>query len=57
MTGYMVPGSPYMTFNYANATPRFTSGQGLITSFAGTSVASGGAAGNRCFSAPQSSAT
>jgi endo-1,3(4)-beta-glucanase len=45
MTGYMVPGSPYLTFEFANATPLFTSGQGQITSFNGTSVITGGPAG------------
>ncbi|KAI0064745.1 glycoside hydrolase family 81 protein [Artomyces pyxidatus] len=42
LTSYMVPGSPYLTFKFANATPLFTSGQGFITSFGGTSVPSGG---------------
>ncbi|KZP11846.1 glycoside hydrolase family 81 protein [Athelia psychrophila] len=41
MTGYMVPGSPYMTFNFAGATPLLTSGQGPITSFNGSTVTSG----------------
>ena len=41
MTSYMVPGSPYMTFEYKSATPKFTSGQGLITSFAGKNLAEG----------------
>lgn len=44
MTGFMVPGSPYMTFNFTNATPKLTSGQGSIASFAGTTV--GSTAGN-----------
>ncbi|KAI0044919.1 glycoside hydrolase family 81 protein [Auriscalpium vulgare] len=42
LTSYLVPGSPYLTFNYAGATPVFTSGQGLITSFGGTAVPNGG---------------
>lgn len=36
----------YLTFNYASATPRFVSKQGLITSFAGKAVTNGGAAGS-----------
>ncbi|PVF98067.1 glycoside hydrolase family 81 protein [Serendipita vermifera] len=44
LTSYMVPGSPYMTFNYASATPKLTSVNGLITSFAGQTVTNGGAA-------------
>ncbi|KAF9463551.1 glycoside hydrolase family 81 protein [Collybia nuda] len=41
LTSYMVPGSPYLTFNYAGATPRFTSLKGTIKSFAGKTLASG----------------
>ncbi|KIY51480.1 glycoside hydrolase family 81 protein [Fistulina hepatica ATCC 64428] len=41
LTSYMVPGSPYLTFQFSNATPVFTSGQGLITSFANTTLGSG----------------
>lgn len=37
----MVPGSPYLTFNYAKATPLITSGQGAITAFNGTALATG----------------
>ncbi|KZT36281.1 hypothetical protein SISSUDRAFT_1034970 [Sistotremastrum suecicum HHB10207 ss-3] len=44
MTSYLVPGSPYLTFNFAAATPLFTSGQGVITSFAGKTVTNNGAA-------------
>ncbi|KAA1467678.1 glycoside hydrolase family 81 protein [Dentipellis sp. KUC8613] len=44
LTTYLVPGSPYLTFNYAGATPKFTSGQGLITSFGGQNIADGGSA-------------
>ncbi|KAF7981371.1 hypothetical protein HWV62_33845 [Athelia sp. TMB] len=44
MIGYMVPGSPYLTFSFTSATPLLTSGQGAITSFSGTTVTSGGAA-------------
>lgn len=50
MTGFMVPGSPYMTFNFTNATPKLTSAQGSITSFAGTTV--GGTAGKASYSPP-----
>ena len=42
MNTYLVPGSPYMTFEYSGATPKFTSGQGLITSFANTTISEGG---------------
>lgn len=35
MTSYMVPGSPYLTFLFESATPKFTSFQGRITSFNG----------------------
>lgn len=45
MIGYMVPGSPYLTFEFANATPLITSGGGAITIFGGSAVTSGGAAG------------
>lgn len=44
MNAYMVPGSPYMTFEYSGATPKFTSGQGLITTFAGSPISEGGSA-------------
>ncbi|TFY78172.1 hypothetical protein EWM64_g5840 [Hericium alpestre] len=42
LTTPLVPGSPYLTFTYANATPKFTSGQGFITSFGGQTVNEGG---------------
>ncbi|KAL1734063.1 glycoside hydrolase family 81 protein [Schizophyllum commune] len=42
MNTYLVPGSPYMTFEYSGATPKFTSGQGLITSFANTTISEDG---------------
>lgn len=42
LTSYMVPGSPYLTFDYSGATPLFTSGQGAITSISGVEVPSGG---------------
>lgn len=48
MTTFFVPGSPYMTFQYASATPLLTSYQGAITNFAGTTVPTGGQ-GKRCF--------
>ncbi|THH05220.1 hypothetical protein EW146_g9962 [Bondarzewia mesenterica] len=38
LTSYMVPGSPYLTFQFASSTPKFASGQGIITSIGGTSV-------------------
>ncbi|KIY50828.1 glycoside hydrolase family 81 protein [Fistulina hepatica ATCC 64428] len=41
LTTYMVPGSPYLTFAFSSATPKFTSGQGVIKSFAGSSLAPG----------------
>ncbi|KAA1468498.1 glycoside hydrolase [Dentipellis sp. KUC8613] len=41
LTTYLVPGSPYLTFDYAGATPVFTSGQGAITSFGGQSIDNG----------------
>ncbi|KAG6882679.1 hypothetical protein C0993_009599, partial [Termitomyces sp. T159_Od127] len=41
MTSYLVPGSPYLTFSYAGATPKLTSANGPITSFAGTVLGSG----------------
>lgn len=37
-----VPGSPYLTFQFAGATPLITSYQGAITNFAGQGVATGG---------------
>lgn len=46
MTGFMVPGSPYVTFDFTDSTPILTSGQGAITSFTGTSVTSGGSTGD-----------
>ncbi|KAG6828277.1 hypothetical protein H0H92_008549 [Tricholoma furcatifolium] len=44
MTSYLVPGSPYLTFSYSGATPELTSANGLITSFAGNTLGSGGSA-------------
>ncbi|KAH8928622.1 glycoside hydrolase family 81 protein [Atractiella rhizophila] len=44
MTSYMVPGSPYITLNYAGATPKLTSQNGAITSFNGQAVSNSGAA-------------
>lgn len=41
----MVPGSLYLTFRFATATPAITSQNGTISSFAGQSVTAGGAAG------------
>jgi endo-1,3(4)-beta-glucanase len=41
MTAYLVPGSPYMTFQYAGATPLLTSMNGGITSFNGNNLATG----------------
>lgn len=41
MTSYLVPGSPYLTFQFSGATPLFTSMNGGITSFNGQSLSSG----------------
>lgn len=41
MTAYLVPGSPYMTFQYAGATPLLTSMNGGIQSFNGQTLAVG----------------
>lgn len=41
MTGYLVPGSPYMTFSYKGATPLLTSQGGAIQSFNGKTLANG----------------
>ncbi len=41
MDAYLVPGSPYMTFKYAAATPLLTSGNGGIKSFNGKELAVG----------------
>lgn len=41
MTGFMVPGSPYLTFQFEESTPQLTSGQGSITSINGNTVGSG----------------
>lgn len=41
MTGYMVPGSPYMTFKYQSATPVLMSRNGGITSFNGKTLNTG----------------
>ncbi|KAF5375528.1 hypothetical protein D9615_009199 [Tricholomella constricta] len=42
LTSYLVPGSPYLTFSYSGATPKFTSAKGAITSFAGKALGTGG---------------
>ncbi|KAF8310367.1 glycoside hydrolase family 81 protein [Clavulina sp. PMI_390] len=42
MTTYFVPGSPYMTFLYASATPLITSYNGQITTFNGVTVTTSG---------------
>jgi endo-1,3(4)-beta-glucanase len=42
MTVYLVPGSPYMTFQYNAATPLLTSMNGGIQSFNGQTLAVGG---------------
>lgn len=42
MTAYLVPGSPYMTFQYAGATPLLTSMNGGIKSFNGQAITVGG---------------
>ncbi|RDB25146.1 putative endo-1,3(4)-beta-glucanase 2 [Hypsizygus marmoreus] len=44
LTSYLVPGSPYLAFSYAGATPRFTSAQGAITSFSGRALGTGSSA-------------
>lgn len=44
LTSYMIPGSPYLTFSFWQATPKFTSLQGAITSFAGIAISAGGSA-------------
>lgn len=41
MTAYLVPGSPYMTFEYNGATPLLTSRNGGIASFNGQSLTTG----------------
>lgn len=41
MTSYLVPGSPYMTFEYKSATPSLKTMNGGITSFNGKSLSSG----------------
>ncbi|KIY43569.1 glycoside hydrolase family 81 protein [Fistulina hepatica ATCC 64428] len=41
LNSYMVPGSPYLTFEFNNATPQFISGQGMISSFAGHDMTAG----------------
>lgn len=41
MTAYLVPGSPYMTFQYDGATPLLTSMNGGIQSFNGQTLAVG----------------
>lgn len=42
MTAYLVPGSPYMTFEYSGATPLLTSMNGGIKSFNGQTLEVGG---------------
>ena len=42
MTAYLVPGSPYMTFQYTKATPSLKSMHGGIRSFNGQTLAVGG---------------
>lgn len=44
LTSYLVPGSAYLTFSYSGATPKFTSAQGAITSFAGKALGAGATA-------------
>ncbi|KAH8817407.1 glycosyl hydrolase family 81-domain-containing protein [Xylogone sp. PMI_703] len=44
MTAYLVPGSPYMTFQYNAATPLLTSRNGGIQSFNGQTLAVGASA-------------
>jgi endo-1,3(4)-beta-glucanase len=46
MTSYLVPGSPYMTFQYAGATPLLTSMNGGIASFNGKTLAVGASCTN-----------
>ena len=41
MNAYLVPGSPYMTFEYAGATPLLTSKNGGIKSFNGATLNTG----------------
>jgi endo-1,3(4)-beta-glucanase len=41
MNSYLVPGSPYMTFEYRSATPLLTSLNGGITTFNGQNLATG----------------
>lgn len=41
LTSYLVPGSPYMTFNYKGATPQFASLNGDVKSINGQDVANG----------------
>ncbi|KAG6853670.1 hypothetical protein C0991_002469 [Blastosporella zonata] len=41
MTSYLVPGSPYLTFSFSGATPRLTSVNGAIASFAGSALGNG----------------
>jgi endo-1,3(4)-beta-glucanase len=42
MTSYLVPGSPYMTFQYNTATPLLTSMNGGIQTFNGQTLTVGG---------------
>ncbi|KAI8633667.1 glycoside hydrolase family 81 protein [Xylariaceae sp. FL1651] len=44
MTAYLVPGSPYMTFEYKQATPLLTSVNGGIKSFNGQTLSTGASA-------------
>jgi hypothetical protein len=41
MTSYMIPGSPYLTFQYAKATPILSSSNGGIQSVNGVNVTTG----------------
>ncbi|KAK5994100.1 Glucan endo-1,3-beta-D-glucosidase -like protein [Cladobotryum mycophilum] len=41
LTAYLVPGSPYITFQYSGATPLLTSQSGGIVSFNGKAIAAG----------------
>jgi endo-1,3(4)-beta-glucanase len=41
MDAYLVPGSPYVTFDFDGATPLFTSTQGGIKSFNGQDLSPG----------------
>ena len=41
MNAYLVPGSPYMTFQYSGATPQLTSMKGGIQSFNGQTLSVG----------------